>query len=84
MKRARTVILDLTPEGEFVSPPRGPERLPWPMRLALAGAVVAVLLGVIAFAAFAFWLAVTLLPVVILAGLIAYGALRFQLWRDRR
>jgi high-affinity Fe2+/Pb2+ permease len=54
------------------------------MRLALAGAVVAVLLGVIAFAAFAFWLAVTLLPVVILAGLIAYGALRFQLWRDRR
>ncbi len=84
MKSRRTVIIDMTPEGEFRGEFRAPgagARLPWPMRIAAAGALVALLLGAIALAAFAFWLAVTLLPVIIIAALIAYAAFRFQLWR---
>ena len=84
MKPRRTVILDMTPEGEFTRPPGAPGRLPWLMRLALAGALVAFAAGILALAAFAFWLAVTLLPVMILAALIAYAAFRVQLWRAGR
>jgi predicted acylesterase/phospholipase RssA len=56
----------------------------WPLRLAGAAIVVAVLAGVIAVAALAFWLAVALVPVAIVAGLVAWAAIRFQLWRARR
>lgn len=90
MKPRRTVIIDMTPEGEFTRPPGSPGRLPWPtplpwlLRLAVAGALVALILGAVALAAFAFWLAATLLPVVIIAAVVAYAAFRVQLWRAGR
>ncbi len=85
MKARRTIIVDMTPEGEFRRP-RAPEfgRTPWLFRLAAAGALVALVLGTLALAAFAFWLAMTLLPVVIIAAAIAYAAFRLQLWRSGR
>ncbi len=86
MRQHRTIIIDMTPEGEFRRPPglagRGPT--PWLFRLAAIGALVAVIAGALALAAFAFWLAVTLLPVMILAAVIAYVAFRVQLWRAGR
>ena len=38
----------------------------------------------LALAAFALWFALILIPVVIVAGLIAWLAFRYQLWRGRR
>ncbi|MDA8050435.1 MAG: hypothetical protein M0002_10570 [Rhodospirillales bacterium] len=73
-------LLDLTPEGEF----RRPARPPWAMRLAGWAIVVALIAGGLAVAAVFFWLALLLIPVAIVAALLAYGALRFQLWRNRR
>jgi hypothetical protein len=45
---------------------------------------VAVVAGAVAFAAFALWIALLLIPVFLLAVLIAVGMLRFQMWRARR
>lgn len=85
MRQRRAIIIDMTPEGEFRAPnPAAFGRTPWLFRLAAIGAVIAVIAGAFALAAFAFWLAVTLLPVVIIAAAIAYAALRVQLWRSGR
>jgi hypothetical protein len=43
--------------------------------------VVAVIAGVVAVAALALWLAVLLIPVMIIAGAIAYGAFRWRMWK---
>ncbi len=61
-----------------------PPRPTWPMRLAGAAIIVAVLTGVIAVAALAFWLALALIPVALVAGVVAWAAIRFQLWRNGR
>ena len=63
---------------EPASPPR------WLARLILGAVLVALAAAGIAVASFALWLALTLLPVVLIAGAIAYGAFRFQLWRARK
>jgi hypothetical protein len=54
------------------------------MRIALAAAVLALLAGGVALALLAFWLAMILLPIAILAALIAYAIGRFELWRAER
>ena len=66
-------------DGEFITPPTPS----WPVRLAGTAIVVAVLAGVLALAALAFWVAVAMVPVVLVAGLVAWAAIRFQLWRAR-
>jgi len=73
-------LLDLTPDGRF----REPVHPPWAARVAAWALVVALIAGGLAVAAVAFWLALTLIPIAIVAGLIAYGAFRFQLWRTGR
>ncbi len=84
MVRREPPVIDLTPEGEFRQPasPFGPP--PWAARIAAWALIVALVAGGIAVAAIAFWLALTLIPVAIIAGLVAYGAYRFQLWRAGR
>jgi hypothetical protein len=69
--------IDMTPDGQFVEPP--PETLS--ETLLRYGAVVAVVAGLAAMAALALWLALALIPVAIFGGLVAYGALRWRLWR---
>ncbi len=72
--------LDMTPDGQFRTPPRPPITAK-----IFAGAVlVAVVAGGLAFAAFALWIALLLVPVVILAVLVAVLTLRFRLWQARR
>ena len=80
MDRDTRLQLDMTPDGQFRTPPRPPITAK-----IFAGAVlVAVVAGGLAFAAFALWIALLLVPVVILAVLVAVLTLRFRLWQARR
>lgn len=71
---------DMLLDGRF----RMPRRPTLPMRVAGVALVIAVLAGTLAIAALVLWLAVALIPIAIVAGLVAWAALRFQLWRSRR
>ena len=76
----RDDVLDRTPDGAFVDPPRRS----WADRLIggvlmLAGAGIAII-GT----ALAIWFTLLLIPFVIAAGLIGYAALRWYLWRARQ
>ncbi|WP_148360227.1 hypothetical protein [Acidisphaera rubrifaciens] len=54
------------------------------MARVLRGAIVIAVLGaMLAAGLLAFGLALALIPVVIMAGLVAWGAFRFQMWRRR-
>lgn len=77
----------MTLDGAFRAPPRGRfvrGRVPLLTRVAVAAAGLCVAAALIAGAALALWLAMLLLPVALVAGLVAYAAFRFQLWRMRR
>ena len=54
------------------------------MRLAGIAVIVAVLAGAVAVAALALWVALALIPIALVAGVIAWAAIRFQLWRSGR
>ncbi|HET8997621.1 MAG TPA: hypothetical protein VFN42_13210 [Acetobacteraceae bacterium] len=69
--------LDMLPDGTF----RQPARPPILTRVFFWASVVAVIAGGLAIAAFLLWIALILVPVALLAGLIAWLAFRFQLWR---
>ena len=76
MSDRRPPDLDLLPDGSFA-----PRRPPLAARI-FRWAVVAVVLAVcLALAAFALWFALVLIPVAIVAALIAWLALRYQVWR---
>jgi len=69
--------LDMTPDGQFLEPPReSPAE-----KLVRYGVVVAVIAGLVAVAALALWLAVLLIPVMIIAAAVAYGAVRWRMWK---
>ncbi len=70
----------MTPDGAFRTPPR----IPVANRIIAGAVLLAVVAGGIAFAAFALWLALALVPVVIGAVLVAVAMIRFQMWRARR
>ena len=71
--------LDLLPDGSFRS--RQP---PFAARVFRWAVIVAVLAGALALAALALWFALVLIPIVLGAAVIAWLALRYQLWRARR
>lgn len=77
-------VLDMTLEGDFVAPPGARPAAPVAERVMAVAVLVAVLAGALALAALLLYLALALIPVVVGAGLIAYGAFRWQLWRARR
>jgi hypothetical protein len=81
--RERTI--DMTPDGQFRSPPRysvlGPGIGARLLRIAI---IVAVLAGAAAFAALAFWLAMIMIPIALGAGLIAWAMMRLRLWQAGR
>jgi hypothetical protein len=76
-------IIDMTLEGEFVSPPP-PPRAPIGARILLWAIVVMVLAVTALIVALTFWFVVMILPVVLAAALIAYLAIRYQMWRTGR
>lgn len=93
MENREKPIIDMTREGEFVNgpqgspfgqPPFGPGKLPLAARIGRTAIIVAVLAGLLLAAALALWFALALIPVVIIASLVAWIAYRVQLWRVRR
>jgi hypothetical protein len=89
----RPIQIDMNPDGSFNVPPEtfrqspfGQPRFAPPgpissavLRWALVIAGVATL-GAVAF--FVLWLAMILVPVAVGAGLLAYGALRYRVWKS--
>jgi len=78
-------ILDMTPEGDFVSP--RPQRRPprgFAVTLGLSAAIVAAIAVAVVVAALMLWVASIMIPVALVAGVVAYAAFRFQMWRVRR
>ena len=61
-----------------------PSRASLPMKIAGVAIIVAVLAGALAVAVLALWLLAALIPIAVVAGVIAWAAIRFQLWRTRR
>lgn len=72
--------LDMTPDGSFRAPP-GPALT---TKIGVVAVAVAVLAGALSVAAFVFWFALSLIPVVLVAGAVAWLAFRVQVWRMRR
>jgi hypothetical protein len=63
---------------------RFPSRASLPMKIAGVAIIIAVLAGALAVAVLALWLLAALIPIAVVAGVIAWVAIRFQLWRSRR
>jgi hypothetical protein len=75
--------LDMTPDGQFRPRPGldglpGQRGLPFMQRIFLGAVVVAAVAGGFAISALAFWLAMLLLPVALVAGLVAWGMLKMM------
>jgi hypothetical protein len=83
--RAKLTI-DMTPDGAFVQPagPRPSASGVWAVRLGLSAAVVAAIAGAVAVGALVLWVASVMIPIALIAGVVAYGAFRFQIWRHGR
>jgi hypothetical protein len=79
-KNKVSVQIDMTPEGDFVSPAGSP----FGNKVLKVALVIAAIAAAGVLASLAFWLAVTLIPIAIGAGLIAYGILRYRIWQATR
>jgi len=73
----------MTPDGAFVDRPQ-PGVPPIPARIMGIAILIAIVGGGLAIALLALWLALTIIPVVIGAAVIAYVMFRVQLWFARR
>lgn len=74
--------LDMRLDGSFRAPPR--TSLPLSFKLMVGATLVALTAGAVAFAAIALWVMSMALPVIILAGLFAWGTMRFRRWQMAR
>lgn len=79
MSDRRPPEIELLPDGRY-----RPRRPPVAARIFAWAVVVAAVAGALAVAALALWFALILIPVVVVAGLIAWLAFRYQLWRARQ
>jgi hypothetical protein len=70
----------MTINGDFVAP----RRAPITSRILMWAIVVAVLAGAISLAALALWVALLILPVAVGAAVVAWGILRYRIWRAQR
>ena len=70
----------MTPDGGFRAP-TGPKLS---TRIIGFAIVVAVIAGAVSVAAFALWIALLLIPVFLLAVVVAVGVLRFKIWQAQR
>jgi hypothetical protein len=80
MNQRRPPDLDMTIEGEFVSPPKPPIA----SRVMMWAVVIAILAGALSLAAFALWLALLILPVAVGAAIVAWAMFRYRMWRAQR
>jgi hypothetical protein len=83
MTRRHPPMIDMRLDGSF-APPRGATL---PMRIAGTALAVAVLAGVLALTALVAWIVLwammILVPIAFVAGLVAWAAYRFQVWKSR-
>ena len=77
MDKNRPPELEMTLDGEFVSPPVPPVST----RILFWAVVVAVVAGAASLAAIALTLALSILPVALGAAAVAYLLYRYKLWR---
>jgi hypothetical protein len=80
MHQRRPPELDMTVDGEFVSPPRPPLS----SRILLGAIVVAAVAAALCLAAFALWIALLILPVAVGAAIVAWAMFRYRVWRAQR
>lgn len=83
MAQQEPQIIEMTLEGDFVSPPQ-PPKPPFGARLILWAIVAAVLALSALIVAVTIWFVAMLLPVILAAAVIAYLAFRYQVWRGTR
>jgi hypothetical protein len=80
MNQRRPPELDMTINGEFVSPPK----VPISTRILMWAIIIAVLAGALSLAAFALWVALLILPVAFGAAVVAWAIFRYRIWRAQR
>lgn len=80
MNQRRPPDLEMTIEGEFVSPPTAPMS----SRILMWAIVIAVVAGALSLAAFALWIALIILPVAFGAAVVAWAMFRYRMWRAHR
>jgi len=64
MEHSQGPVIDMTPDGQFIEPPK-PSILTYLLRLALFGVALAAVVAL-------FWTIILVLPLLILAGVIGY------------
>lgn len=72
--------LDMRLDGSFRTPPQ-PRGLPLSFKLMVGAILVALVAAAIAIAALALWVFSMVLPVVILAGAVAWATVKFRRWQ---
>lgn len=80
----RPVVIDMTPEGEFRDPPPAGPMDRFLARAGAAAALAAMVAIGLAVIVLAFTALAVLVPVALVAGLVAWGAMRWRLHRLRR
>jgi hypothetical protein len=80
MNQRRPPELDMTVEGEFVSPPKAPIS----SRILVWAIVIAIIAGALSLAAFALWLALLILPVAFGAAVVAWAMYQYRAWRAQK
>jgi hypothetical protein len=79
MSEHRPPEIDLLPDGRY-----RPRRPPIAARVFAWAMVVAVAAAALSIAALALWFALILIPLALVAGVIAWLAFRYQVWRAGR
>lgn len=69
-------------DGSFTTPQRA--AAPLSFKLMVGAILLAVVAGAIAFAALALWVFAMVLPVVIVAAVVAWAAMKFRQWQMSR
>jgi membrane protein implicated in regulation of membrane protease activity len=80
MKKDRVPELEMTIDGDFVSPPKPPLST----KIMIWAIVIALIAGGLSLAALALWLALLILPIAVGAAVVAWALFRYRLWRDRQ
>ena len=72
----------MRPDGSFMALER--RTAPLSLKVMIGAVLVAVVAGAMAFAALALWVFSMVLPVLIGAGLVAWGTMKFRRWQAGR
>lgn len=83
------VQIDMTPDGQFRTPPAGMAAgmaggVPTMVKVMGVAILVVVVAGAAMLASLALSVALALLPIVLGAGVVAYGLIRFRMWKSGR